>query len=133
VLPYGGRLAINPSTLLRTGVQGVKGDELLAEGGDASSKWLRSGFSTKARKCRELESAKRLTGRPKRELVPIGHVVARYVVSTRYEGHGVQCRPFDSAQGRPKVTENGHMERGNPSRLSQVALEQATRPQALTE
>ena len=125
MLPYGGRLAINPSTLLRTGVQGVKGDELLAEGGDASSKWLRSGFSTKARKCRELESAKRLTGRPKRELVPIGHVVARYVVSTRYEGHGVQHRP--------NVTENGHMERGNPSRLSQVALEQATRPQALTE
>jgi hypothetical protein len=94
------------------GVQGVKGDKLLAESGDASSKWLRSGFSTKARKRRELEPAKRLTpvtagtGRPKREMSPFGHVVARYVVSTRYEGHGVQCRP--------KVTENGCTERGNP-------------------
>ena len=47
-----------------------------------------------------------LVGRPKREMSPFGHVVARYVVSTRCEGHGVQHRP--------KVTENGHMERGNP-------------------
>jgi hypothetical protein len=38
---------------------------------------------------------------------PFGHVVVRYVVSTRYEGHGVEHRP--------KVTENGHMKRGNPS------------------
>jgi len=37
---------------------------------------------------------------------PFGHVVVGYVVSTRYEGHGVQHRP--------KVMENGHVERGNP-------------------
>jgi hypothetical protein len=36
------------------------------------------------------------------------------VVSTRYEGHGVQHRP--------NTTENGHMERGNPpSALSDEA------------
>jgi hypothetical protein len=37
---------------------------------------------------------------------PLGHVLVEYVVSTRYEGHGVQHRP--------NTTENGHMERGNP-------------------
>jgi hypothetical protein len=37
---------------------------------------------------------------------PFGHGVVRSVVSTRYVGHGVQHRP--------KVTENGHTERGNP-------------------
>jgi hypothetical protein len=77
----------------------VKGDKLLAESGDTSSGWLWSGFSTKARKRRELEPAKRLTlaqagkGRPKRETSPFGHVVYAYVVTTRYEGRGVQCRP----------------------------------------
>jgi len=92
--------------LSNIGVQGVKGDKLLAESGDTSSGWLWSGFSTKARKRRELEPAKRLTpvtagtGRPKREISPFGHVVARYVVSTRYEGHGVQCRSFGFAQDR---------------------------------
>ena len=111
-LPYGGRLAINPSASLRAGVQGVKGNKLLAESGDASSGWLWSGFSTKARKRRELEPAERLIaqkadGRPKRETSPFGHIVCGYVVSTRYEGRGVQCRP--------KVTENGHTERSNPS------------------
>ena len=49
-------------------------------------------------------------GRPKRETSPFGHVVLRYVVSTRYEGRGVECRPT--------VTENGHTEWSNPSRLS---------------
>jgi hypothetical protein len=44
--------------LSNVGVQGVKGDKLLAEGGDASNGWLRSGFSAKARKRRELEPAK---------------------------------------------------------------------------
>jgi hypothetical protein len=44
------------------------------------------------------------------------------VVSIRYEGHGVEYHP--------KVTENGHTEQGNPSG---ALLEQATRPQALTE
>jgi len=53
---------------------------------------------------------KRLTGRPKRELSPIGHVLKRYVVSARYEGHGVEHRPT--------VAQNGHTERGNPSSLS---------------
>ena len=92
--------------LSNVGVQGVKGDKLLAESGDASSKWLWSGCSTKARKRRELEPAQRLIGRPKRETSPFGHVVARYVVFTRCEGRGVQCRP--------KVTANGHTERSNP-------------------
>ena len=99
--------------LSNVGVQGLTGDKLLAESGDASNGWLRSGFSTKARKRRELEPAKRLksvetdTGRPKRETSPFGHVICAYVVLTRYEGRGVQCRP--------KVTENGHTERSNPS------------------
>jgi hypothetical protein len=57
-------------------------------------------------KRRELEPAKRLIGRPKREMSPFGHVFMRHVVSARYEGHGVEHRP--------KVTENGHTERGNP-------------------
>ena len=43
---------------------------------------------------------------PKGELFPFGRVVEPSVVSTQYEGHG--------AKYRPKVTENGHMERGNP-------------------
>jgi len=38
----------------------MTGDKLLAESGDASNRWPRSGFSTKARKRRELEPAKRL-------------------------------------------------------------------------
>ena len=46
--------------LSNVGVQGVKGDKLLAGSGDASNGWLWSGFSTKARKRRELEPAKRL-------------------------------------------------------------------------
>ena len=76
-LPYGGRMAIKPFDELRTGVgvQGVKGDKLLAESGDTSSRWLRLGCSTKARKRRELEPAQRLIGRPKRETSPFGHVV----------------------------------------------------------
>ena len=37
---------------------------------------------------------------------PFGHIVTGYVVSTGGEGHGVKYRP--------KVTENGHTERGNP-------------------
>ena len=61
--------------LSNVGVQGVKGDKLLAESSDTSNGWLRSGFSTKARKRRELEPAKRLIGRPKRETSPFGHVV----------------------------------------------------------
>ena len=40
-------------------------------------------------------------------MLPFGHVLKRYVVSTRYEGHGVEYHP--------KVTENGHTEQGNPS------------------
>jgi hypothetical protein len=43
----------------------MTGDKLLAESGDASNGWLWSGFSTKARKRRELEPAKWLIGRPK--------------------------------------------------------------------
>jgi hypothetical protein len=39
-------------------VQGWEGDKLLAESGDTPSRWLWSGFSTKARKRRELEPAK---------------------------------------------------------------------------
>ena len=100
--------------LSNVGVQGMKGDKLLAERGDASNGWLWTGFSTKVRKRRELEPAKRLMPvrgqterRPKRETSPFGHVVCGYVVFTRYEGRGVQCRP--------KVTENGHTERSNPS------------------
>jgi hypothetical protein len=58
-------------------------------------------------KRRELEPAKRLTGRPKRGMSPFSHVLSDYVVSARYEGHGVEHRPT--------VTENGHTERGNPS------------------
>ena len=42
------------------GVQGVKGDILLAGSGDASNRWLWSGFSTKARKRREWQPAERL-------------------------------------------------------------------------
>jgi len=38
---------------------------------------------------------------------PIGHVISEHVVTTRYEGHGVEYHP--------KVTENGHTEQGNPS------------------
>ena len=77
------------------------------------------------RKRREVKPAERLVarkadGRPNREMSPFGHIVKPYVVFTRCEGHGVEYRP--------KVTENGHMERGNPPRLSQVKLEQATRP-----
>jgi hypothetical protein len=86
--------------------QGMTGDKLLAESGDTLSGWLWSGFSTKALKRRELEPAKRLTSRPKRELFPFRHVVYAYLVSTRCEGHGVQCRP--------EVTENGYTERSNP-------------------
>ena len=37
-------------------------------------------------------------------------MVLRHVVSTRCEGRGVECRPT--------VTENGHLERSNPSWLS---------------
>ena len=63
------------------------------------------------RKRRELEPAERLVarkadGRPKREMSPFGHIVSEYVVSIRCEGHGVEYRP--------KVTENGLTERGNP-------------------
>ena len=61
----------------------------------------------KACKRRELEPAKRLTGRPKREMSPFGHVLSDYVVTARCEGHGVEHRP--------NVTENGHTERGNPA------------------
>ncbi|MGB9774723.1 MAG: hypothetical protein ACPL4I_12010 [Bacteroidota bacterium] len=45
----------------------------------------------------------------------------------RYEGHGVEYHP--------KVTENGHTEQGNPSGAlsARKGMEQATRPQALTE
>ena len=94
--------------LSNVGVQGVKGDKLLAESGDTSNRWLRSGFSTKACKRRELEPAKRLIGRPKQGNVSTRpRSIAGCVVSTRYEGRGVQCRP--------KVTENGHTERSNPS------------------
>ena len=98
----------------------MTGDKLLAESGDASNGWLRSGFSTKARKRRQLQPAKWLKGRPKRGLFPFGHIVTAYMVSTRCGEHGVEYRP--------KTTKNGHMERGNPPRLSQVKLEQATRP-----
>jgi hypothetical protein len=108
---WGESATIAGEWLSNVGVQGVTGDKLLAESGDASNRWLRSGFSTKARKRRELEPAERLIaqkadGRPKRETSPFGHIVCGYVVSTRYEGRGVQCRP--------KVTENGHTERSNP-------------------
>ena len=37
---------------------------------------------------------------------PFDCVVLEYAVSARYVGHGVKYRP--------KVTENGHAERGNP-------------------
>jgi len=57
--------------LSSVGVQGVTGDKLLAESGDASNGWLWSGCSTKARKRRELEPAKRLIGRLKQGNVPI--------------------------------------------------------------
>jgi hypothetical protein len=60
----------------------------------------------------------RQTAGPKGNLSPFGHVMDSYVVSTRYEGHGVKYRP--------KVTENGYTERGNPPWLSQVKLEQVT-------
>jgi len=84
----------------------VKGDKLLVKSGEASSRWLWSGCSTKARRRRELEPAKTaVTRRPKRETSPFGHVVAGYVVSTRCVGRGVQCRPT--------VTGNGHTERSN--------------------
>jgi hypothetical protein len=36
---------------------------------------------------------------------PFGHAVCQYVVITRYEGHGVECRS--------KAAENGYAERGN--------------------
>ena len=106
-------------------MQGQKGDKLLAESGDAPSRWLWAGFSTKVRKRRQLQPAKRLKGRPKGGLFPFDHVVTAYMVATRCEERGVEYRP--------ETTKNGHMERGNPPRLSQVKLEQATRPQALTE
>jgi hypothetical protein len=61
-----------------------------------------------------------LIGRPKREMSPFGHVVAIYVVSIRYEGHGVQHRP--------KVTKMDIWNGETRQVLSQVKLEQATRP-----
>lgn len=66
--------------------------------------------STKVRKYRELELAKWLTGKPKREMPPIGHALTGCVVFTRYEGHGTQYHP--------NVTPNGHTERGNHLWLS---------------
>ena len=70
---------------------------------------------------------KRLTGRPKREMSTFGSGLSATRVSTRYEGHGVEYHP--------KVTENGHTEQGNPSGAlsARQGMEQATRPQALTE
>ena len=64
----------------------------------------------------------RLTGRPKRELVPFGHVLQVDAVSTRNVGHGVEYRP--------KVTENGQTKRSNPSKALSALQEQATRPDA---
>jgi len=63
--------------LSNIGVQGVKGDKLLAESGDTSSGWLWSEFSTKARERRELEPAKWLIGTPKRDTSPFGHIVEK--------------------------------------------------------
>jgi len=38
-------------------------------------------------------NVRKTDGRPKREMSSFGHVFKRHVVSARYEGHGVQCRP----------------------------------------
>ena len=67
-LPYSERPFVKPFDKLRrvlrrglrtgwfsnVGVQGQKGDKRLAESGDAPSRWLWTGFSTKMRKRREL-------------------------------------------------------------------------------
>ena len=75
-------------------------------------------------KRRELEPAKWLKGRPKREMSPFGHVFKRHVVIARYEGYGVEYQP--------KVAENGYTERSNPSVAlsARQGMEQASRPQA---
>ena len=57
--------------LSNVGVQGMTGDKLLAESGDASNGWLRSGFSTKARKRRELGPAKLADRQAQKGNVPI--------------------------------------------------------------
>ncbi|MGQ9733303.1 MAG: hypothetical protein ACUVX8_18760, partial [Candidatus Zipacnadales bacterium] len=77
-----------------------------AEGGDPPSRRLWTAQAKGWWKRRELEPAKTaVERRPKREMSPFGHVLMRYVVTARDEGHGVEHRP--------KVAENGHTERGN--------------------
>jgi hypothetical protein len=56
-------------------------------------------------------------------LVP-GYAANSCVVCTRMES---------GVKHQPKVTPNGHTERGNPSRALSAMREQATRPQAVTE
>ena len=72
------------------GVQGRKGVKLPAEGGDTPSRRLWTARAKVWLKRRELEPAKAaVKRRPKREMSPFGHVLMRYVVTARYEGHGV--------------------------------------------
>ena len=72
---------------------------------------------------RYTEPAKWLIGRPKK-----GRVSGRTAMESEAT---TQMKP--GVKYHPKTTQNGHMERGNPPRLSQVKPEQATRPQALAE
>jgi hypothetical protein len=67
-----------------------------AEGGDAPAKRLWTAEAKVWMKRRQLEPAKRLMpvcgqtgGRLKRGMPSFGHIVSGYVVSARYEGHGV--------------------------------------------
>ena len=62
-------------------------------------------------KRRELNPAKLADKQAQKgNLSPFGYQVKLLVAIARYVGHGVQYRP--------KVAENGYMERGNPLRLS---------------